>query len=301
MSFMKNANNPKKHIAPNECSGWRWLGALLLGVVIANVIILVGGLIFGGRIDNILGIEISRVSLMLDFVAMYVGLVIAIKLVCKTSLKDFILGVGGRINKKECLVVLVLSLISFFMGLLMDAGSLRMQDISVGTFAATVLITLALIWMQTTYEELVFRGMVLRWVSKHDIGFNKKSILAAVISSALFALVHAGNPEVTSLSGMERVVMVCVYTIPGMSFFLMDLYFGNMMPGIIMHWVNNFMLAILVSSDVTAYSMPTLMVNTGVPNAYITLLGVLLTKIPFVAYILWDIRRKKKAALQEAQ
>ena len=68
-----------------------------------------------------------------------------------------------------------------------------------------------------------------------------------------------------------------------------------------MHWVNNFMLAILVSSDVTAYSMPTLMVNTGVPNAYITLLGVLLTKIPFVAYILWDIRRKKKAALQEAQ
>lgn len=297
---MKNANKPKKHIAPNECSGWRWLGALLLGVVIANVITLAGGLISGGRIDNILGIEISRVSLMLDFVAMYVGLVIAIKLVCKTSLKDFILGVGSRINKKECLVVLVLSLISFFMGLLMDAGSLRMQDISAGTFAATVLITLALIWMQTTYEELVFRGMVLRWVSKHDIGFNKKSILAAVISSALFALVHAGNPEVTSLSGMERVVMVCVYTIPGMSFFLMDLYFGNMMPGIIMHWVNNFMLAILVSSDVTAYSMSTLMVNTGVPNAYITLLGVLLTKIPFVAYILWDIRRKKKAALQEA-
>ena len=150
--------------------------------------------------------------------------------------------------------------------------------------------------MQTTWEELIFRGIVLRWVSKNDIGFNKKSILAAVISSALFALAHATNVEVTSRSGLDQIAMVCVYAIPGMAFFLMDLYFGNLMPGIIMHFVNNFTNTVLLSGEVSTIAMPSLLVTTSSYSAYVMLLGGLVTKLPFGAYILWDIWKKKKAA-----
>ena len=215
----------------------------------------------------------------------------------KTSLKDFILGVGGKLNKKECLIVLGLSASVFIINLLTDLGhNIHLRGVSFGTYAAGFLISLALIWMQTTWEELIFRGIVLRWVSKNNIGFNKKTILAAVVSSVLFALAHVTNPEVTSRSGLDQIAMVCVYTIPGMAYFLMDLYFGNLMPGIIMHWANNFMNAVLVSGEISAIAMPSLLVTTSSYSAYVTLLGVLVTKLPFLAYILWDIRKKKKAA-----
>jgi membrane protease YdiL (CAAX protease family) len=286
----------KKYIAPNECSFLRWLGVLLVSILINVVLAIPLSLLVLNRTGTFLGVDYQLISNLLSFVALFWGLVIAIKVVGKTSLKDFVLGAGGKINKKECLTVLALSMCAYIINILTELGHLHLRDISFATYAAGFLISLALIWMQTTWEELIFRGIFLRWISKNDIGFNKKSVLAAVISSALFALAHATNVEVTSLSGLERVVMVCVYTIPGMAFYLMDLYFGNLMPGIIMHFVNNFLLSIMVSGEVASLSMPTLLVTTVDHNAYVMLLGVLMSKLPFVAYILWDIWKKKKAA-----
>lgn len=286
----------KKYIAPNECSGRRWLGVLLASVLITMILSLPLSLLVLNRTGTFFGVGYQQISNLLSFVAMYWGLVIAIKVVGKTSLKDFILGAGGKINKKECLIVLALSVCMFILNLLTELGHIHLRDVSFGTFAAGFLISLALIWMQTTWEELVFRGIVLRWVSKNNIGFNKKTILAAVISSVLFALAHVVNPEVTSRSGLEQIAMVCVYAIPGMAFFLMDLYFGNLMPGIIMHWVNNFTITVLLSGEVAAVAMPSLLVTTSSYSAYATLLGVFVTKLPFLAYILWDIWRKKKSA-----
>ena len=77
----------------------------------------------------------------------------------------------------------------------------------------------------------------------------------------------------------------------------MDLYFGSLMPGMIMHYVNNAMLCILINAEVSALALPSLMVTGDTQlNIYIHLLAGLMTKIPFVAYVLWDIYRKKKAA-----
>ena len=289
----------KKYIAPNEASLGRWICAMLLGMFIAMVIYFPVGLLFIDQTGSFHGIAISQILNLFTFTCMFVGLVIAIKLACKTSLKDFVLGVGGKINKKECLIVLGLSLVCYFLPVLMDLGHIHMRGIPFDTFAATFLISLALIWAQTTCEELIFRGIFLRWIAKNDIGFNRKSILVAVITSVLFALAHAANPEVTTLSGMEQIAMVCVYIIPGMAYFLMDLYFGNLMPGIIMHFVNNFMLSVLINGEVSALGMPSLMVDTADQSAYVRLICVLLGKMPFVVYVLWDIRKKKKAACAE--
>lgn len=286
----------KKYIAPNECSFLRWLGVLLVSQLFAVLLAIPLSPLVLNKTGTFLGVGCKQISTLISFVPQFWGMVIAIKVVGKTSLKDFVLGVGGKINKKECLIVLALSVGAFIVSLMTDLGHLHLRGVNFGTFAAGFLISLALIWMQTTWEELIFRGVFLRWISKNDIGFNKKSVLVAVISSVLFAMGHAGNVEVTSLSGLERVVMVCVYAVPGMAFFLMDLYFGNLMPGIIMHFVNNFLLSIMVSGEVASLSMPTLLVTTVDHNAYVMLLGVLMSKLPFVAYILWDIWRKKKTA-----
>lgn len=295
MMIMKR--NEKKYIAPNGASLGRWIAVLMVGLLIAIAISFALEPFKQNLTGTFLGVGYAQILQLMDFVFFFAGVVIALKLVGKTSLKDFVLGAGNSLNKKECLTMLGLSVAGFSFVLLTDLSYIHLRGVSAGNFAGLVLVMLVLAWMQTTLEELLFRGFLLRWACKNNIGFNKKSILVAVISSVLFALAHLGNPEVTSLSGMERIVMVSVYAIPGMAFFLMDLYFGNLMPGIIMHWVNNFLLFTLISGEVAAVNTPTLLVDTSSHSAYGVLISTLLSNLPFVAYIIWDIRKKKKAAV----
>lgn len=288
--------NEKKYIAPNECSGRRWLGVLAVGLLIGYVMMFPLALLSMNLTGSFLGVNYGLIIEILGFMPMFVGMALAIKFVGKTSMKDFILGAGNSLNKKECLNILLMCLAGFALGNLSDPSHIHLRGVNAGDFAGLVLIMLLLTWMQTTWEELVFRGIILRWFCKNDIGFNKKSILAAVVTSVLFALAHITNPEVTSLQGAERIVMVCVYAIPGMAFFLANLYFGNLMPSIIMHWVNNFFLFTLISGEVSALAAPTLLVAIGSHSAYGMLAGTLLSNLPLAAYILFDILKKKKAA-----
>ena len=287
----------KKYIAPNEASLKRWFCVLLVHVLIGNVLAFPVGMIFSDKTATILGVSAGAISDMLTFVAMFVSLVIAMKLVANTSFKDFTLGVGGKINKKECLIILGLSLISYCLSVLPNFGQIHMRDVSLGTWAFSALFTLALIWMQTTWEEILFRGILLRWICKNNITINKKTLLVAVITSLLFGVSHITNPEFAYTSGFEKVIVVLIYAVPGITYFLMDLYFGSLMPGMIMHYVNNAMLCILINAEVSALALPSLMVTNDTQlNIYIHLLAGLMTKIPFVAYVLWDIYKKNKAA-----
>lgn len=59
------------------------------------------------------------------------------------------------------------------------------------TYAWLVLATLILVPIQTTSEELVFRGLLLQWVAK----FTKNPIILAIIVGAIFGSLHFANPE----------------------------------------------------------------------------------------------------------
>lgn len=286
----------KKYIAPNEASLGRWIATLAVAAVI--------GILFFGAIavllmrkpGTLMGIPSSQVLLNLGFAIYFWAFVIALKLVGKTSLKDFVLGVGGKINKKECLIVLGLYLAGCVLSYLPSIGNIRPRGVNPGEFAFLIVFMLLFVWMQSTLEELVFRGLLVRWACKNNIGFTKKAIIVSFITSLAFALAHASNPEVTSESGIRVVMAIASYGISGFLFFFITMYFGSLMPAIVVHWVNNFMLSTIISSETSALSAPTLLIDGTPHTADLMLISNFLPWLPLLVYILIDAMKKKKAA-----
>ena len=286
----------KRHIAPNECSMVRWIAVLVVGYFAATILSFPMAPFAENQVDTFMGIRYAELFGMLTCVPFFWCLVFAIKVVGKTSLKNFVLGAGGKVNKKECLTILGLYVAGFFLSYLPVLGNIRLRSVNIGEFGFLVLFMLLVTWMQTSWEELIFRGLVIRWACKNDVRFTKKALIAAVVSSAAFALMHAGNPEVTSQSGIRIVIGVLNYTIPGLMLYLANLYFGSLLPGMLMHWINNFLLFTLIASEVTAMPVPTLLVDTTPYNAEWVLASELLIYLPIVVYMILDARKRRKIA-----
>ena len=288
----------KKYIAPNEASLFRWILALVVGFVIGVVIAIAVTVLLRKLPGSIMGVGYEQIYTLCQFVCYFAGAVIGLKLVAKTSLKDFVLGAGSKVNMKECLLILGLYLVGYALLYSLGIGSIRLRGVNAGEFLFLVVFMLLTVWTQTTWEEFIFRGYLLRWACKNKIGFNKKSAIIAIVTSAAFALGHVSNPEVTSQSGFGVVLAVATYAIPGLVYFLADLHFGSLLPGILIHWINNFLTFTLIGSDSNAMPLPTLLViGSGGDSTVVSLfLGNFLQYAPIIVYILWDIWKKKKAA-----
>ena len=289
----------KKIIAPNEANLGRWIIVLLVGLLAGSVIGTPLTILAQTKTSFVFGSPVSAIFTMLTFVPLFWCTVLAIKLIGKTSLKDFVLGVGGSVNKKECLTVFGLYTLGFVLHCIPSAlkGEIRFNDIKAGEFAFLLVFALATTWMQTTWEELTYRGALIRWACKNKVGYNKKSVIGGILVTLIFAASHATNPEVTSLHGFDVVVMMLSYVIPGLMYHFASVHFGTLLPGIIMHLTNNFLLFTMISGEVSAMPFPTLFVETATHNAARTLLGTVITYLPMLIYmIVIGIRRKKAAA-----
>ena len=286
----------KKYIAPNDCSAKRWIAVAVVGTVIGSVLAIPMINLAQNQVDTFMGIRYAEIFSHLSFMGVFLGLILALKWIGKTSLKDFVLGVGGKVNKKECLTIIGLFILGFILSYLLVVKNIRLRGVNPGEFAFLVLFMLLTTWVQTTYEELVFRGLFIRWACKNEVGFTKKALIGAAISSVLFALMHASNPEVTTQSGIRVVIGVLNYAVPGLMMYIANLYFGSLLPGILMHWVNNFLLFTVIASEVTAMPVPTLLVDTTPHNAELVMLLTWVVYMPLLVYMFLDARKKKSAA-----
>jgi hypothetical protein len=181
---MKLMKKEKKRIAPNEASLIRWIITLAVSFPIGMLLIVPIMPFFAERVVvtpnltmtseySFMGISFAKFALDLAFIALFCGLVIAIKLIGKTSLKDFVLGVGGKINKKECLTILGLYAGGMLLTYLPNLDQIRPRGVNPGHFLFLILYALVVVWEQTTWEELIFRGLMIRWVCKNKVSFTK--------------------------------------------------------------------------------------------------------------------------------
>jgi hypothetical protein len=92
----------KKIILPNELSFGRWILVIVVAIAIGMTICLFTPILteIENREDFFFGISYADFFGILTFIPMTVAFVISLKLIGKTSIKDFILGVGGKINVK---------------------------------------------------------------------------------------------------------------------------------------------------------------------------------------------------------
>ena len=270
----------KKVIAPNELSAGRWIGIAVVSAIVSIIVGMPLQPLLENTTDTVLGIPYSSFFGMLTFIPFFWITVLAIRFMGKTGLKDFLLGVGGKVDKKGCLTVLALFAIGIAASLLPTVTNIHLRGVGLGQFAFLFLFAALTTWMQTTWEELVFRGMFIRWACKNNVGYTKKAIIAGIVSSFIFALSHFTNPEVTSQRGLWIALAIFTYTLYGIAYYLVDLHFGSILPGIVIHWLNNFVLFTLVSGDVSAVPLPTLLVDATPFSIIITFVCTVITLLP---------------------
>ena len=127
-------------------------------------------------------------------------------------------------------------------------------------FAILFLIAIVLVPLQTSAEELFFRGYLMQ-------GFGqvfKHRIFPLLITSLLFGFMHFGNPEIDKLGPLLMVSYVSM----GFFFCIITLMDEGLELALGYHAGNNLLISLLVTSDWTAFQTNSLFLDVSTPDVY---------------------------------
>ena len=303
----KKLKKEKKIIIPNELSFGRWIAILFSTAGVYSAVLIVATIIHP-KILNYLGspgfekitatfcgLDVGTMITFLSFVPAFFGFILFLKVIGKTSLKDFILGVDGSISIKSCLIIAGLFVLGFIICVLFSIKYIKLGDVEIGNYIVLIIFALSSVIFQISVEEFLCRGFFSRLFAKNKLGYNKRSFIAAIISSLVFASFHLFNPEMAAQSNtFNAILMFFAYALSGFIYFICNMHFKNLVPGFIIHFLNNFILFTLFSYQSSAITSSTIFIDTTPSSGALTLLSVVLTHLPLVIYIIVDCVRRKK-------
>lgn len=297
----KEADPNKKKTGGNVASIGRWIGMIVCTVVVGLIFVQILSAIVGNipafADGAFLAPEKELVDGLIAFDGLFIAFAVSLRLICKTTLRDFMFGAGRKLDIKETLIVGGIFAICFVLGALLDIKYTAYDYPDMKLWFVNFAICLLFLWVQTSTEEVIFRGLFLRIPFGNEIPPIKKGMISAVISSLLFMLGHLSNPEVTSRSGIDAVFMASSYFISGLCMFIPNLYMGGMEAGLIIHFVNNFLCFTLIKQEITVMTTPTLFVD-HIPamSGLGTFVNTVITYVPIVVYVIY---KKKKSELKK--
>ena len=127
------------------------------------------------------------------------------------------------------------------------------------SFLILSIIAIALVPLQTSFEEYLFRGYLMQ-----GLGITFKNKWAPlIITSVVFGLLHIFNPEVDKLG---YVIMV-YYIGTGLFLGIMTLMDEGLELALGFHAANNLFTALLVTADWTAFQTHSILRDTSDPTA----------------------------------
>lgn len=128
------------------------------------------------------------------------------------------------------------------------------QRISPGRYIAFVLLALVLTPIQTSTEELFFRGYLLQATGR----VTRARWLLALVNGVLFAVPHFANPEVAR----DPLLLMLYYAGLGAFFAWLTLRDGTMELVLGAHAANNLFVALLINYEGSALQTPALVLST---------------------------------------
>ncbi|MDO4731009.1 MAG: CPBP family intramembrane metalloprotease [Clostridia bacterium] len=287
----------KKTVLPNEASWLRWLAFIVVHIIIGTLISLPFEFLVYFEVPFItqsLGKLTETIRLLNQFFGLFIGAVICLRLIAKTTVRDFIYGVGGKGNSKQNLTVIGLYLLGMLLSVLPFIGNITVREFSASEYLISLLFVVAFTWMQTSWEEIIFRGIFIRFACKNNISCTTKAVVWGIISSLLFMAMHLSNPEVLTQSGFQFILSCLPYFLSGMGLYFANIYFKSLMPGLIIHWINNFLNFTLITSVVSAGGFPSLFVDNTPPTGLYYLITTVVCYIPLYVYIVINLLKKRK-------
>lgn len=143
-------------------------------------------------------------------------------------------------------------------------------------FLGLLLVSLLLLPLQTSFEELLFRGYLMQGIGV----VARNRWVPLVITSLIFGLMHAFNPEIEKLGYS----ILSVYI--GLGFFLgiITLMDDGMELALGFHAANNMIIALLVTSDWTALQTNSIFLDVAEPSAIGQIVPVFII-LPILTFI----------------
>lgn len=121
-----------------------------------------------------------------------------------------------------------------------------------------LVISLVMIPLQTSFEEVLFRGYMMQGLGR----LFRNAWMPLVLTSILFGLMHIGNPEVQKLGLLSLVY----YIATGFFLGVITLVDEGLELAMGFHAANNIFTAILVTSTWTAFQTDALFVDVSEPS-----------------------------------
>lgn len=148
-------------------------------------------------------------------------------------------------------------------------------------FFTLVLVSFLFLPLQTSFEELLFRGYFMQGLGT----WFKNRWLPLIITSVAFGLLHGANPEVEKLGYISMVF----YIGTGFFFGITTLMDEGTELALGLHAINNIVAAFLVTTDWTVFQTDALFIDTSEPSV-----GIEMFLPVFVLYPLMLLLFSKK-------
>ena len=206
--------------------------------------------------------NITLVLMLLPFALVAVLVLVLIRRLHDISIRAFITS-RAKIDWKRigfAFAAIVLLNFLFFVFSYYSNPSHFQWNFDPQAFAILFLIAIVLVPLQTSAEELFFRGYLMQ-------GFGqvfKHRIFPLLITSLLFGFMHFGNPEIDKLGPLLMVSYVSM----GFFFGIITLMDEGLELALGYHAGNNLLISLLVTSDWTAFQTNSLFLDVSTPDVY---------------------------------
>jgi membrane protease YdiL (CAAX protease family) len=215
---------------------------------------------------------------LLTFVFAFIGLYLVVE---KLHLQKFITIITSRerLDWSRILVSfaiwLIISVILFFSSYFYDSSDIVLQ-FNLFPFAILSIITLILMPIQTTAEELIFRGYLMQGF--YNLSLNKWFPL--LMTSLIFGTMHIMNPEVEKIG-----YLILVYYIgTGLFLGIITLMDEGTELAIGFHAANNIIASLLITTDYTVFQTHSIFKDISEPSINFEVFFPVLVLFPILLF-----------------
>ncbi len=249
--FIKEGNR----IGRNE--GWRYFFGILCVLVLGQIIGTIPYLLLaagdfeaineGSMPDNGLSRNWNFLLMMLPFVCSFYILYSYVRGVHKRPFLSIITPFRKINNAKFLYAFVVWTLILLVLeGIYyaVNPGNYVLQ-FDLAKFIGLLLLSVPALLIQTSCEELVFRGYAMQWLGR----YMPYRIFPLLITSVSFGLMHITNPEVAAFGH----AVLIDYVVVGLALGLVSLLSDSLEFALGLHFANNLFAALMVSYDSSVF------------------------------------------------
>ena len=170
----------------------------------------------------------------------------------------------------------IISALMVFFNYIMNPGNF-VWNFKPLSFLILFLISIVMIPLQTSLEELVFRGYLMQGFGR----LFKNRWIPLLLTSVLFGILHIWNPEIDKLG----IHLIWYYIGTGLFLGVITLMDEGIELALGFHAANNLVTALLVTASWTAFQTESLLIDVSEPSLGMDLIITLVIIYPLIALI----------------